>query len=221
VTTNGSSQPAALRAEASWIVFHFDSETRVFRSAEYVGLEQAEQARQLSFRMGEDLGVVGLVAARAAALLMPSVDLDPRWVALDSGVKSAYFTPITCEAQVMGVFVLLGRGPAPLDATHRALADAFACERAKLWQLVRQASEAGETLADGGAQNGLDLGGLSQRERDVVHALCRGLRLTDIARVLGISNHTARNHLKHVFRKLGVHSQVELLSTIGRPLGPR
>jgi hypothetical protein len=24
-----------------------------------------------------------------------------------------------------------------------------------------------------------------------------------------------------VFRKLGVHSQVELLSTIGRPLGPR
>jgi DNA-binding CsgD family transcriptional regulator len=60
---------------------------------------------------------------------------------------------------------------------------------------------------------------LSQRERDVVLALRRGLRLSDIARVLGISNHTARNHLKHVFRKLGVHSQVELLSVIGARAG--
>lgn len=216
-----SDESVAASAEAAWVVFHFDNETRLFRGSEYSGLERAELARQLSFRMGDEQGVIGLVAARAAALHLPNVETDPRWVALDSGVNAAYFTPITCEAQVLGVFVLLGRAPGSLDASHRALADLFARERAKLWLLARRATN-GELDAEAdSAHHSLDLSGLSQRERDVVNALCRGLRLTDIARVLGISNHTARNHLKHVFRKLGVHSQVELLSTIGRPLGPR
>ena len=221
MVTSDESAAASPRGEAAWIVFHFDHETRVFRSSEHSGLEDAELVRQLSFRMGDDLGVVGLVAARAGSLLLPNVDADPRWKALDTGVKCAYFTPITCEAQVLGVFVLLGRAPGSIDASHRTLADLFARERAKLWLLARRATEADLGIEAGGAQPALDLSGLSQRERDVVNALCRGLRLTDIARVLGISNHTARNHLKHVFRKLGVHSQVELLSTIGRPLGPR
>jgi DNA-binding CsgD family transcriptional regulator len=219
VVTSDEAEAAGPRGEAAWVVFHFDNETRHFRSSENSGLERPELVRPLNFRMGDELGVVGLVAARASALFLPNVEDDPRWTALDSSVKCAYFTPITCEAQVLGVFVLLGRAPGALDATHRALADLFARERAKLWLLARRATESD---GDGdGAQHTLDLSGLSQRERDVVNALCRGLRLTDIARVLGISNHTARNHLKHVFRKLGVHSQVELLSTIGRPLGPR
>lgn len=221
MVASDEAEAAGPRGEAAWVVFHFDNETRQFRCSEHSGLERPELAGELSFRMGDERGVVGLVAARAAALHLPDVEADPRWVALDSGVRAAYFTPITCEAQVLAVFVLLGRAPGSLDATHRALADLFARERAKLWFVARRATE-GELDADGGGgQHSLDLSGLSQRERDVVNALCRGLRLTDIARVLGISNHTARNHLKHVFRKLGVHSQVELLSTIGRPLGPR
>jgi DNA-binding CsgD family transcriptional regulator len=59
------------------------------------------------------------------------------------------------------------------------------------------------------------LGQLSQRERDVVEQLLGGLRLSAIAKKLGISQHTARNHLKHVFRKTGTHSQIELLSMLG------
>jgi DNA-binding CsgD family transcriptional regulator len=219
VVTSDQSVPAGPLGVAAWVVFHFDNETRQFRSSEHSGLEHLDLVRPLSFRMGDEAGVVGLVAARAAALYLPDVDADARWTALDTGVKSAYFTPITCEAQVLGVFVLLGRALGSLDATHRALADLFAQERAKLWLLARRATES--DVENGAAHHALDLSGLSQRERDVVNALCRGLRLTDIARVLGISNHTARNHLKHVFRKLGVHSQVELLSTIGRPLGGR
>jgi DNA-binding CsgD family transcriptional regulator len=221
VLTSDEAGVASLRGEAAWVVFHFDNETRLFRSSEHSGLERAEIARQLSFRMGDEQGVVGLVAARAAALYVANVDADPRWTPLDSGIQSAYFTPITCEAQVLGVFVLLGRANGSLDAAHRALADLFARERAKLWLVARRATDGDPDAEASGAQHSLDMSGLSQRERDVVNALCRGLRLTDIARVLGISNHTARNHLKHVFRKLGVHSQVELLSTIGRPLGPR
>lgn len=62
----------------------------------------------------------------------------------------------------------------------------------------------------------LDLSSLSCRERDVVDLLAMGVRLPRVAVRLGISSHTARNHCKHVFRKLGVHSQNELLVRLGK-----
>lgn len=60
----------------------------------------------------------------------------------------------------------------------------------------------------------LDLARLSAREREVVEALRLGFRLTEIARRLGIRDHTARNHMKSIRHKLEVHSQVELLSML-------
>jgi DNA-binding CsgD family transcriptional regulator len=36
-------------------------------------------------------------------------------------------------------------------------------------------------------------------------------RVSTVAEVLGISAHTARNHLKSILRKLNLHSQDELL----------
>lgn len=55
---------------------------------------------------------------------------------------------------------------------------------------------------------------LSPRERDVVEGLRRGVRLSPLAREMGVSVHTVRNFLKGVYRKLGVHSQVELLAKL-------
>jgi DNA-binding NarL/FixJ family response regulator len=58
----------------------------------------------------------------------------------------------------------------------------------------------------------LDLAKLSGRERELVTSLRMGERLSVFAARTFISKHTARVHLKSVFRKLGVHSQVELLA---------
>lgn len=52
---------------------------------------------------------------------------------------------------------------------------------------------------------------LSNREVEVFRLLAQGYRANDIASMLFISSHTARKHTKTVFRKLGVHSQVELM----------
>jgi DNA-binding NarL/FixJ family response regulator len=52
---------------------------------------------------------------------------------------------------------------------------------------------------------------ITRREREIVLGLVCYRRLARVADVLGISVHTARNHLKSVFRKLNVHSQDELL----------
>ena len=58
------------------------------------------------------------------------------------------------------------------------------------------------------------LDGLSPREREIVGAVVTGKRVSAVARSLDISPHTVRNHLKSIFRKLGVHSQVELLGRL-------
>lgn len=52
---------------------------------------------------------------------------------------------------------------------------------------------------------------LSAREREVFVLLARGYRPGEISRELFISEHTVRKHAKLIFRKLGVHSQVELM----------
>jgi PAS domain S-box-containing protein len=52
---------------------------------------------------------------------------------------------------------------------------------------------------------------LSPRERDVLDLLLEGHRVVTVSDELCVSTHTVRNHLKSIFRKLGVHSQAELI----------
>lgn len=52
---------------------------------------------------------------------------------------------------------------------------------------------------------------LSPREGELVTMLAKGARVSSIARKLGLSTHTVRNHLKSIFRKLDIHSQHELV----------
>lgn len=55
---------------------------------------------------------------------------------------------------------------------------------------------------------------LTPRERQVLEKLAGGSRVPDIASQLFISPHTVRNHLKSIFRKVGVGSQAELLQRV-------
>jgi DNA-binding CsgD family transcriptional regulator len=55
---------------------------------------------------------------------------------------------------------------------------------------------------------------LTKREKDVLQLLMDGRRVSSIARALYLSPQTVRNHLKAIFRKLGAHSQAELLDTL-------
>jgi DNA-binding CsgD family transcriptional regulator len=207
-------QPATSQAAGVWIVFRFHHESRSFVASEIRGAWSGPALPALSFRMGEERGLVGWIGARAQPLWLPNLKEEARWNGLDDALHSAYLTPIARQEEMLGVLLVGSRRAAGLDALHRSLADALAGELAQSWSTTRPEVASSEAPAAA-----TDLSSLSQRERDVVNALCRGLRLSDIAKVLGISNHTARNHLKHVFRKLGVHSQVELLSMIGRRTG--
>lgn len=54
--------------------------------------------------------------------------------------------------------------------------------------------------------------GLTERESDVFELAAQGARKDQIAERLFISPATARTHLQRVYRKLGVHSQAELMA---------
>ena len=55
-----------------------------------------------------------------------------------------------------------------------------------------------------------DLERLSAREREVLSLLAVGMPAKEVAQSLGLSANTVRNHVKSIFLKLRVHSQVEL-----------
>ena len=91
---------------------------------------------------------------------------------------------------------------------------------ARLRMLEESIQRAASALSDAGLQHSVapmahrDLSGLEEltrREREVFDALVDGQDVAGVARALFISPHTARNHLKAIFRKLGVRSQLELL----------
>ncbi|AUY33042.1 MULTISPECIES: response regulator transcription factor [Pseudomonas] len=51
---------------------------------------------------------------------------------------------------------------------------------------------------------------ITEREHDVIHCLSKGLTNKEIGQQLGISQHTVRDHLSSVFKKLNISSRIEL-----------
>lgn len=56
--------------------------------------------------------------------------------------------------------------------------------------------------------------GLTNREREVLALLAQGRTSAVISREIGIAEGTAHTHVVHVYQKLGVHSQQELLDLV-------
>jgi DNA-binding NarL/FixJ family response regulator len=109
-------------------------------------------------------------------------------------------------------------GHASLDSALRAI------NEGRVFRYVQKPWSHGELMAvlreAIGERSGLPpdpaLSGLSTREREVLVMVSRGVRVKDVAASLNLSPHTVRNHLKSLFRKLGAHSQAELVRRYGR-----
>jgi len=54
--------------------------------------------------------------------------------------------------------------------------------------------------------------GLSQRESELLALVVSGLRNSEIARALFVSENTVKTHLRHVYRKLGVHNRAQAVA---------
>lgn len=92
--------------------------------------------------------------------------------------------------------------PADLALAEGA-GDAVRLVLGRLWQLWQ---------TDVSVRGGASRVELSPRESQILDLLMDGGCAKTIARTLAISPGTVRNHIKSVYAKLGVHSQVELLA---------
>lgn len=126
------------------------------------------------------------------------------------------------ELQPEAIRILL-TGHASMDAALRAINQArvtrFLCKPCPAAELRRVIAEA---LAERSPQpmaaaaaplrlSDAEQRSLSVREHEVLALLADGLRVSQIAKRLFISTHTVRNHLKMLYRKLGIHSQAGLI----------
>ena len=76
--------------------------------------------------------------------------------------------------------------------------------------ILRPALNNGERLKVKGERKRPDTEELSDRERDVLIQVVRGLSNKEIADVLCISMHTVISHRKHIAAKLNIHSTAGL-----------
>lgn len=61
-----------------------------------------------------------------------------------------------------------------------------------------------------------DIEALTPREREILVLLCDGRTLGEMSAILGISGSTVQAHIRGVFTKLGVHSQMEAVRAAWR-----
>ena len=159
--------------------------------------------------------------------------LEPYTVAL---VRSLFaLGPAHSLARMMGVRWVGGRwivsGDEPIgilstgsrtdrkpSAAQEKLFTKVAEDVAPALERIDRSSESLELLSASLAKEALALPGtlpspalepLRPRERMILNLYAEGLSAEEIARVLIISPHTVRTHVKNAFRRLGIHSRAE------------
>lgn len=85
-------------------------------------------------------------------------------------------------------------------------------DRATLVGSIKSAASGGTCFAAEPVSGTGEQPALSSRELEVVRNLGRGLSNHDLGRILGVSEHTIKSHLKSIFSKLGVVDRAEAVA---------
>lgn len=172
-----------------------------------------------------DLRVLGAAASASGALdALRATPPDVILLDLDLGAEDGleWFPRIAEAAPAARVLVLTAvREPGRDEGAFLAGARGFVRKEApadELLRAVRTVAAGGlwfdpRTVAGARAEgaHGDPLAALTARERDILRLVGEGLRNEEVARRLGISEKTVRNHLTAVFDKVGVSGRLELV----------
>ncbi|MBI5305910.1 MAG: GAF domain-containing protein [Chloroflexi bacterium] len=105
-----------------------------------------------AFRVGEERGIVGLVAKTGAPVYVPDVTQDPRWIKHGTPVRSGMWIPLVHEDAVRGVIVVTSLAENAFTAQDEKLLTLFASqisvamENARLYQEAVSAAERHDVL---------------------------------------------------------------------------
>jgi DNA-binding CsgD family transcriptional regulator len=210
-----------------WIEAYRSREDRPFDEDDLALLEDA----------GPSLGGALRRAGYAGAVAHPPAPRPPGVIVLDGELRPVSWTPAAREwiaafpgAEIHARFGMLPSVIYPAAAIARSRDDAAGAHALlrtadERWVAVEAARLEGDdtghvavTLRSATAGETFALlcraYALSPREREVVAALVAGLDTRAITERLFISPHTVQDHLKSVFRKVGVSSRRELLARL-------
>ncbi len=128
------------------------------------------------------------------------------------------------RADTRVAIITASRDPADLQSALRAGADGYLMKDAEPASLLKQLRRVvdgqlvlgdglGESLAHSLRENQgceeLERAGLTPREREILQRIASGCSNARIATELAIAESTVKVHVKHLLRKLGLHSRVE------------
>jgi DNA-binding NarL/FixJ family response regulator len=151
-------------------------------------------------------GTGGLEATRSIAAAHPGIaivmltaseDIDDLFAAIKAGARG-YLLKNLESADLRGMLAAVARGEA---AVTPAIAARILAELARP-----------DPIQDRGAAARNDPDRLTERELDVLRLVVAGLRNKEIAATLGISENTAKFHLRNILDKLHAHSRAEVVA---------
>lgn len=172
----------------------------------------------------EDLGVLSPAAPLAWDLVLMDIDLPGM-----SGIEATRSVK-TMRPEAVVVMLTAFEDPEKILAAIRAGADGYLLKRAGVAEVIdqlRSVAGGGSPMTPGIARSVLDLirGGrskdaisrgdlfeLSEREREVLKALVRGLAYKQVAAELDLSIDTVRTYIRRIYTKLRVHSATEAVA---------
>lgn len=120
-------------------------------------------------------------------------------------------------------FLLMARAEMPAGGSASRVAQL----EQHMWRIAAELQASGVLQRVGAMPDPTmpELRALTTRQWEVLSRLTRGERVPTIAREMGVSQSTVRNHLAAIFERFGVHSQPELLARLAgtsrRSVSPR
>ncbi|RKN45669.1 response regulator [Streptomyces hoynatensis] len=142
-------------------------------------------------RIAADEGLSGV-----RVLVLTTFDTDEHVVEALRAGASGFLVKDTRPAELLDAIRTVAAGEALLSPGPTA-------------RLIARALRAPQAPA--GLAAPADLGGLSERERQVLALVARGLNNTEIAETLGLSPLTAKTHVSRIMGKLGARDRAQLV----------
>lgn len=151
---------------------------------------------------------LALLSAFARATSVTGVGVRVRLCHKDGSWRTTHAAPTVLESDGTSVFAV----DLAIDEEGTGPSNELGRLAGHLRRIAAQIESAG-VLVETGDPLGLPImTDLSARQWEVVSRLVRGERVATIAAEMFLSQSTVRNHLSAIFRKVGVHSQQELLA---------
>jgi DNA-binding CsgD family transcriptional regulator/PAS domain-containing protein len=203
---------------AGLVVGSFDARWRILRISvdveRVLGRAIEEMVGRTVLEEVHPEDVPSLLAAAAQCLVdQLAVGVSLRW-----RQRSGHWVELHClitrladEALTFGFACSLPAGGGESGAGRAATLERH------LWRIAHEVEMSGVVAGFSRVPDPKQIPGLSElsgRQWEVLTRLLRGERVPAIARALFLSQSTVRNHLTDIFRKLGVHSQEELLALL-------